>query len=53
MICEHDDCYTCPYSDCIVTDEKEMHRQKKKPVMQTAETTGATATQEKNTQPWA
>lgn len=30
MICEHDDCYTCPYSDCIVTDEKEMHRQKKK-----------------------
>lgn len=30
MICEHDDCYTCPYADCIVTDEKEMHRQKKK-----------------------
>ena len=30
MICEHDDCYTCPYPDCIASQESEVHKQKKK-----------------------
>lgn len=30
MICEHDDCYTCPYADCIASQESEVHKQKKK-----------------------
>ena len=30
MICEHDDCYTCPYADCIASQESEVNKQKKK-----------------------
>ena len=30
MICEHDDCYTCPYPDCIASQESEVNKQKKK-----------------------
>lgn len=30
MICEHDDCFTCPYPDCVAKYTSEVHRQKKK-----------------------
>lgn len=28
MKCYHDDCFTCPYPDCIADDVREMHHKK-------------------------
>jgi hypothetical protein len=31
MACEHDDCFTCPYKDCIKNTEPKVDKVKKKP----------------------
>ena len=31
MACEHDDCFTCPYKDCINKAEPKIEKVKKKP----------------------
>ena len=30
MICTHEDCFSCPYPDCVVNDEKERKAPPKK-----------------------